>query len=532
MNTHADKKQENKSQSVSNGESQKQNGTESTFRFVDNRPEAAAQRKLQEKANNSPQVSQLRAFQEMTINSPQVKQAVQLQAMADNYTAQQQQSIQIKENNTGLPDNLKTGMENLSGMSLDDVKVHRNSDKPAHLHAHAYAYAQGTDIHLGPGQDKYLPHELGHIVQQKQGRVKLTMQMKGKVNDDAGLEKEADVMGAKASQTKNLLDSDQSSSLSNSKIIPIQQKAANVVQRITDQDIPAIHDALPLEYRAHFQKETTIFGGKERTTRDDTHQEMFKRLKVKAMTIERKTNPKPTKGSVLASWSIEDAAKVLCNDADIVVARSKEDRQRERGDKAIKPFMNGGQIVKFTAPDIGSGELEILQGSSAVLLFAAHGFTHSAGISHVFNNETKDFGFMSGPRESVERASSTKDKYEAMAKELRVTEDRYKVTGVPDLVVYPHYPGDAIKDEGPFLKNLKKEMDVAILREWVWNTETELGQKLATAFVNTVPLTFILGTPPLNAYSKYLMQVCRADWSREVPVSGGSKRVSASLNVW
>jgi hypothetical protein len=205
MNTHADKTQENKSQSVSNETSQKQGGGESTFQFVDNRPEAVAQRKLQEMANNSPQVKQLMAFQDMANNSPQAKKTVQLQAMADNHSAQQQQPIQKKENNTGLPDNLKTGMENLSGMSLDDVKVHSNSDKPAQLQAHAYA--QGTDIHLGPGQEKHLPHELGHVVQQKQGRVKATMQMKGKVNvnvnDDEGLEREADVMGAKALQMKS-----------------------------------------------------------------------------------------------------------------------------------------------------------------------------------------------------------------------------------------------------------------------------------------------------------------------------------------
>ncbi|WP_160148495.1 DUF4157 domain-containing protein [[Leptolyngbya] sp. PCC 7376] len=102
-----------------------------------------------------------------------------------------------KRNNTGLPDNLKTGMENLSGISLDDVKVHRNSDKPAQLQAKAYA--QGTDIHLGPGQEKHLPHEAWHIVQQKQGRVKPSFQMKGAaINDDSSLEREADVMGARA----------------------------------------------------------------------------------------------------------------------------------------------------------------------------------------------------------------------------------------------------------------------------------------------------------------------------------------------
>jgi len=85
--------------------------------------------------------------------------------------------------------------ENLSSCSMDDVKVHYNSDKPAQLQAHAYA--QGTDIHLPSGQEKHLPHEPWHTVQQKQGRVKPTMQMKGKVNvnDEVELEKEADVMG-------------------------------------------------------------------------------------------------------------------------------------------------------------------------------------------------------------------------------------------------------------------------------------------------------------------------------------------------
>ena len=115
--------------------------------------------------------------------------------------------IQKKENNTGLPDNLKSGIENLSGYSMDDVKVHYNSDKPAQLQAHAYA--QGTDIHIASGQEKHLPHEAWHVVQQKQGRVQPTLQMKGNVNvnDDAGLENEADVMGAKALSNPNKTNS-------------------------------------------------------------------------------------------------------------------------------------------------------------------------------------------------------------------------------------------------------------------------------------------------------------------------------------
>ena len=101
-------------------------------------------------------------------------------------------------NRTGLPDQLKTGVEALSGMSLDHVRVHRNSDKPAQMNAHAYA--QGSEIHLAAGQEKHLPHEAWHVVQQAQGRVKPTMQMKNgvAVNEDVGLEHEADVMGVRA----------------------------------------------------------------------------------------------------------------------------------------------------------------------------------------------------------------------------------------------------------------------------------------------------------------------------------------------
>ena len=63
--------------------------------------------------------------------------------------APEEELLQKKPNNTGLPDNLKSGVENLSGISMDDVKVHYNSSKPSQLQA--LAYAQGTDIHVAPG---------------------------------------------------------------------------------------------------------------------------------------------------------------------------------------------------------------------------------------------------------------------------------------------------------------------------------------------------------------------------------------------
>lgn len=177
MKTYADKTDKNKNQSFANETSQKQNRGESSLPFVDNRPEAVSQRRLQAMTNNSLQAAQLKALKGLAQNGPQAKQAVQFKAMTDHKAPlKQPQSLQKQANKTGFPDNLKSGIESLSGYSLDDVKVHYNSSKPAQLHAHAYA--QGTDIHLGPGQEKHLPHEAWHVLQQKQGRVKPTVQMK------------------------------------------------------------------------------------------------------------------------------------------------------------------------------------------------------------------------------------------------------------------------------------------------------------------------------------------------------------------
>lgn len=115
-------------------------------------------------------------------------------------SAEEEEPLQQKaENRTGLPDRLKNGVENLSGYSLDAIKVHYNSPKPAQLQA--LAYTQGTDIHVGPGQERYLGHEAWHVVQQMQGRVQPTTQLQGvAVNDNEGLEREADVMGEKVLQ--------------------------------------------------------------------------------------------------------------------------------------------------------------------------------------------------------------------------------------------------------------------------------------------------------------------------------------------
>ena len=100
----------------------------------------------------------------------------------------------VSPNRTGMPDQLKAGLENLSGYDLSSVRVHYNSSKPKQFGA--LAYTQDTDIHIGPGQQKHLPHEGWHVVQQMQGRVKPTLQTKGiKINDNKRLEQEAEEVG-------------------------------------------------------------------------------------------------------------------------------------------------------------------------------------------------------------------------------------------------------------------------------------------------------------------------------------------------
>ena len=120
-----------------------------------------------------------------------------LQRKADMANNVAQRAEAPRPNNTGMPDNLKAGIESLSGFSMDNVRVHYNSSKPATVQA--LAYTQGTDIHVAPGQEKCLPHEAWHVAQQMAGRVSPTTNINGMpVNDNAALEHEADVMGEKA----------------------------------------------------------------------------------------------------------------------------------------------------------------------------------------------------------------------------------------------------------------------------------------------------------------------------------------------
>lgn len=113
-------------------------------------------------------------------------------------------TVPQRPNETGLPDALKGGLEQLSGLDLSAVRVHYDSPEPAQVEAHAYT--QGADIHVGPGQEQHLAHEGWHVVQQMRGQVRPTLQAKAwAVNVDDALEDEADIMGTQATDLATTL---------------------------------------------------------------------------------------------------------------------------------------------------------------------------------------------------------------------------------------------------------------------------------------------------------------------------------------
>lgn len=97
------------------------------------------------------------------------------------------------ERQEGVPVQLRARMEEKTGLSFDSVRVHYNSDRPDAVQA--LAYTQGEDIYLGRGQEHCLPHELGHVIQQRLGVVRANTVINGfPVNTNTHLEREADEM--------------------------------------------------------------------------------------------------------------------------------------------------------------------------------------------------------------------------------------------------------------------------------------------------------------------------------------------------
>jgi uncharacterized protein DUF4157 len=141
-----------------------------------------------------------------------------------------------------LPEAVRARMERALGADFSNVRIHQDARAES---LGALAYTQGAEIHFAPGQyrpdsqqgQELLGHELAHVVQQVQGRVRATAQAKGvAINDDAALEREADEMGASAARgeegTMRRLDTSGLAGLGVAQLRP----------RIKDDDIALVED--------------------------------------------------------------------------------------------------------------------------------------------------------------------------------------------------------------------------------------------------------------------------------------------------
>lgn len=125
--------------------------------------------------------------------------------------ASEQSEVVQRATQGGLPDKVQSKMQNAFQTDFSNVTVTTNSSVAKNMDA--AAFAQGNSVHFAPGQFKpntqsgqaLIGHELTHVVQQRQGRVKAETQYKGMgINANRGLEAEADRLGAKAARGERI----------------------------------------------------------------------------------------------------------------------------------------------------------------------------------------------------------------------------------------------------------------------------------------------------------------------------------------
>ena len=149
-----------------------------------------------------------------------------------------------------MPDGVRGKMEGAFGQDFSDVRVHAGSQHAPALGAQAYT--QGSDIHFAPGQydtssrggQELIGHELTHVVQQRAGRVSTPQGKDGIVNADAGLEAEADTLGARAARGESVKVSGSSAGLQRKASGPIQLKKATTLDGMAKEMAEALDDPL------------------------------------------------------------------------------------------------------------------------------------------------------------------------------------------------------------------------------------------------------------------------------------------------
>ncbi len=139
--------------------------------------------------------------------------------------------------NKSLPSKLQSNMETSLGQDFSNVGIHTNSQKAVQMKAKAFT--QSEQIHFAPGEfnpgstsgQNLIGHEFTHIAQQRAGVVKPTKALKKgeMINDDRGLESEADNFGRKAARGE-VVSKYRSASLGMRSSVRTAQAKSNVMQ--------------------------------------------------------------------------------------------------------------------------------------------------------------------------------------------------------------------------------------------------------------------------------------------------------------
>jgi len=111
--------------------------------MAENSPRVKKQHALTEKIHNSPRViaqyKMVAAVQRQSVAATQLSTELNVENELTPFKKEPSSPIQkaqeliVKPSNTGFPDSLKTGIEHLSGMTMDNVKKQNNSVEPAQL---------------------------------------------------------------------------------------------------------------------------------------------------------------------------------------------------------------------------------------------------------------------------------------------------------------------------------------------------------------------------------------------------------------
>ncbi len=162
-----------------------------------------------------------------TIDANATTELIQGKGIEQTSASLSARDIEPLDNGAPLPDEVRNKMEALFGVDFSAVRIHVGPQAPK---IGARAFTRGTDIFFAPGQyqpqtasgQALLAHELTHVVQQSEGRVRATRDIGGvTINDDAALERESDEIGERASKmTEDVSDLEAIHSASAAHLIP------------------------------------------------------------------------------------------------------------------------------------------------------------------------------------------------------------------------------------------------------------------------------------------------------------------------